>query len=112
MQSNPGLAVTARLPCRQDDGRTNPAMQAEEQVSHEIMSAGQHDPRLGSLDQRRWPEQVDHTDLERHHSQDQEMGTKNPEGTYISNMLRNLISQLLNNALFIYTYESKLCCYI
>ena len=52
-------------------------------------SAGQHDPRLGSLDQRRWPEQVDHTDLERRHSQDQEMGTKNPEGIYITNMLQN-----------------------
>ena len=47
--------------------------------------AWQHDPGLGSLDQRRWPEQVDHLDPERRPSQDQELGTKNPERIYIAN---------------------------
>ena len=77
-----------------------------------IPAGGSGSPRRGRLDQRRWSEQVDHSDPEHCHSQDQELGTKNLERIYIANMLRNLISQLLNNALFIYTYESKLCCYI
>ena len=52
--------------------------------------AWQQDPRWGCLDQRRWPEQMDHTDPERYPLQDQELGTKNPERIYITNMLQNL----------------------
>ena len=52
-------------------------------------SAWQQDPRWDCLDQRRWPERVDHPDPERRPSQDQEPGTKNPERIYITNMLQN-----------------------
>ena len=61
-------------------------------------TAWQQDPRWGCLDQHRWPEQVDRPDPERRPSQDQEMGTKNPEGIHITNMLQNpLAIYLINN---------------
>ena len=61
-------------------------------------TAWQQDPRWGCIDQHRWPEQVDRPDPERRPSQDQEMGTKNPEGIHITNMLQNpLAIYLINN---------------
>ena len=37
--TTPEVAVTARLSCRQGDGKTDTATQAEKQVLHETMSA-------------------------------------------------------------------------